>query len=143
VDDAEAVSIRSMRPYSAWPRVSSARFLVPGVLPGAGPGFESVFEAAPAEPGEILYVGDRLGNDIRPAVRAELLTALIRRGPWSTIPHRDPDADAITTMRIDSLAELPEKIAAFLARADGLGVSATDTAESVSAGLPSWVGSPP
>ena len=30
-----------------------------------------------------------------------------------TIQQRDPDADAITTMRIDSLAELPEKIAKF------------------------------
>ena len=75
--------------------------------------FEHVIEATPAEPGEILYVGDRLDNDIRPAVQAGLLTALIRRGPWGTIQQRDPDADAITTMRIDSLAELPEKIAKF------------------------------
>ncbi|MFD8261323.1 HAD family hydrolase [Streptomyces griseoluteus] len=73
--------------------------------------FESVIEAAPAEPGEILYVGDRLDNDIRPAAHAGLLTALIRRGPWGTIQQRDRDADAITTMRIDSLAELPAKIA--------------------------------
>lgn len=75
--------------------------------------FEPVIEATPAEPGEILYVGDRLHNDIRPGVQAGLLTALIRRGPWGTIQQRDPDADAITTMRIDSLAELPEKIAKF------------------------------
>ena len=59
------------------------------------------------------YVGDRLDNDIRPAVRAGLLTALIRRGPWGRIQQRDPDADAITTMCIDSLAELPEKISKF------------------------------
>ncbi|RLL66671.1 HAD family hydrolase [Streptomyces sp. Z26] len=75
--------------------------------------FEHVIEAAPAEAGEILYVGDRLDNDIRPAVQAGLLTALIRRGPWGTIQQNDPDADAITTMRIGSLAELPERVAKF------------------------------
>ncbi|SEG71140.1 haloacid dehalogenase superfamily, subfamily IA, variant 1 with third motif having Dx(3-4)D or Dx(3-4)E [Actinacidiphila yanglinensis] len=75
--------------------------------------FEHVVEAAPAGPGEILYVGDRLDNDIRPAVRAGLLTALIRRGPWGTIQQRDPDADAVTAMRISSLTELPELIAKF------------------------------
>ncbi len=48
-----------------------------------------------------------------PAVRAGLLTALIRRGPWGTIQQRDPEADAITTMRIDSLAELPEAVVKF------------------------------
>jgi HAD superfamily hydrolase (TIGR01549 family) len=73
--------------------------------------FEHVIEATPAEAEEILYVGDRLDNDIRPAVAAGLRTALIRRGPWGTIQQHDPDADRITTLRIDSLAELPEKIA--------------------------------
>jgi FMN phosphatase YigB (HAD superfamily) len=75
--------------------------------------FERVIEATPGEPDEILYVGDRLDNDIRPAVRAGLLTALIRRGPWGTIQQNDPEADTITTMRIDSLTELPEKITKF------------------------------
>jgi FMN phosphatase YigB (HAD superfamily) len=60
-----------------------------------------------------LYVGDRLDNAIRSAVPASLLTALIRRGPWGTIQQRDPDAEAITTMRIDSIAELPEAIDKF------------------------------
>ncbi|MER6695321.1 HAD family hydrolase [Streptomyces minutiscleroticus] len=79
--------------------------------------FERVVEAAPAEPGETLYVGDRLDNDIRPAVQAGLLTALIRRGPWGTIQQHDPEADAITTMRVESLAELSGKIARFNADA--------------------------
>jgi FMN phosphatase YigB (HAD superfamily) len=34
--------------------------------------------------GQLLYVGDRLDNDIRPAQAAGLATALIRRGPWVT-----------------------------------------------------------
>ena len=54
-----------------------------------------------------LYVGDRLDNDIRPAAAAGLRTALIRRGPWAVIQQHDPDAAAIPTTRVDSLAELP------------------------------------
>ena len=58
-------------------------------------------------------MGDRLDNDIRPAARLGLRTALIKRGPWAMIQQDDPDADRVPTMRIDSLAELPGKIAAF------------------------------
>lgn len=79
--------------------------------------FRRMTEAAPAGPGAILYVGDRLDNDIRPAARLGLRTALIRRGPWATIQRDDPDAERVPTMRIDSLAELPGRIAAFNAAA--------------------------
>jgi HAD superfamily hydrolase (TIGR01549 family) len=79
--------------------------------------FTHVAEAAPCPAEEILYVGDRLDNDIRPAVKVGMRTALIRRGPWATIQQADPDADALTTMRLDSLTELPEKVAAFNAEA--------------------------
>lgn len=74
--------------------------------------FERVVREAPGEAGEILYVGDRLDNDIRPAAAAGLRTALIRRGPWGVIQQHDPDADRVPTFRIDSLAELPDLIAA-------------------------------
>lgn len=36
-------------------------------------------------PREILYVGDRLDNDIIPAAEAHLSTAWLRRGPWGCI----------------------------------------------------------
>jgi FMN phosphatase YigB (HAD superfamily) len=72
-----------------------------------------MLEEAPGGPAEILYVGDRLDNDIRPGASLGLQTALIRRGPWATIQQDDPDVDRVPTMRIDSLTELPEKIAAF------------------------------
>ncbi|MFF2041049.1 HAD family hydrolase [Kitasatospora sp. NPDC058170] len=72
--------------------------------------FERVAESTPAEPGEILYVGDRLDNDVLPAAKAGMRTALIRRGPWGWIHQHDPDA-ARATFRIDSLAELPHLIA--------------------------------
>jgi FMN phosphatase YigB (HAD superfamily) len=75
--------------------------------------FRRMIEAAPAGPDAILYVGDRLDNDIRPAARLGLQTALIRRGPWATIQQDDPDAERVPTMRIGSLAELPDRIATF------------------------------
>lgn len=68
--------------------------------------FEQVIRAAPGTASEILYVGDRLDNDIRPAAAAGLRTALIRRGPWGVIQQDDPDAAQVPTHRIDSLAEL-------------------------------------
>jgi len=75
--------------------------------------FRRMLEVAPGNADEILYAGDRLDNDIRPAARLGLRTALIRRGPWGIIQQGDPDADRVPTMRIDSLAELPDRIAVF------------------------------
>jgi HAD superfamily hydrolase (TIGR01549 family) len=75
--------------------------------------FEAVVREAPCEAGEVLYVGDRLDNDIRPAAAAGLMTALIRRGPWGIIQQDDPEVDRLPTMRIDSLSELPGRIAEF------------------------------
>ncbi|MFD9596276.1 HAD family hydrolase [Kitasatospora sp. NPDC059973] len=72
--------------------------------------FERVAEVVPAEPGEILYVGDRLDNDVLPALAAGMRAALIRRGPWGWIQQYDPAAGR-ATFRIDSLSELPELIA--------------------------------
>jgi FMN phosphatase YigB (HAD superfamily) len=55
-------------------------------VPKPDPGFlRCVIDASPFEAEEILYVGDRLDNDIRPAVVMGLKTALIRRGPWAVI----------------------------------------------------------
>ena len=50
-------------------------------------------------------------------MRAGLRTALIKRGPWAVIWQDDPDASRVPTLRIDSLAELPGRIAAFNAGA--------------------------
>ncbi len=73
--------------------------------------FTRVAEVVPFASDEILYVGDRLDNDIRPAATAGMKTALIRRGPWGTIQRHDPEADSIATIRLDSLGELSEMIA--------------------------------
>lgn len=79
--------------------------------------FRTIIEASPRGPAETLYVGDRLDNDIVPAARLGLRTALINRGPWAWIWRDDPAANEVPTFRIDSLAELPGKIAAFNAGA--------------------------
>jgi FMN phosphatase YigB (HAD superfamily) len=75
--------------------------------------FAKMIEVSPCGPAGTLYVGDRLDNDIMPAARLGLLTALIRRGPWAVIWQDDPDAERVPTFRVDSLAELPGGIAAF------------------------------
>jgi len=75
--------------------------------------FEALAKQMPTQPDETLYVGDRLDNDIRPAALAGFKTALIRRGPWATIQQHDPDSERLPTLRIDSLAELPDRIAAL------------------------------
>ena len=48
-------------------------------------------------------MGDRVDNDVLPALAAGLVAVHVRRGPWGLL-HETP-AGAI---RIDSLAELPE-----------------------------------
>jgi HAD superfamily hydrolase (TIGR01549 family) len=75
--------------------------------------FEKMIEVSPAGPAETLYVGDRLDNDIVPAARLGLRTALINRGPWAMIWRDDPAASQVPTLRVDSLGELPARIAAF------------------------------
>ena len=72
--------------------------------------FERVAELARKPPSEILYVGDRLDNDIRPAAQLGMCTALIRRGPWATIQRDMQEAANLPTMRINGLLELTESI---------------------------------
>ncbi|MET8337735.1 HAD family hydrolase [Streptosporangium canum] len=54
--------------------------------------FAKVVAVSGRESGEILYVGDRLDNDIRPARAAGMWTALIRRGPWGHLHAARPEA---------------------------------------------------
>lgn len=75
--------------------------------------FEHVVAAAPCRADEILYVGDRLDNDMAPAAQVGMKTALIRRGPWGHINEHDPVADQVATIRIASLSDLPERVAAL------------------------------
>ncbi|GAA4767123.1 HAD family hydrolase [Actinomycetospora chibensis] len=60
------------------------------------------------EPSNILYVGDRLDNDIMPAIQAGLQTALIMRGPWGRLLQGEEFARP--TIAVDSLLELPKLV---------------------------------
>ena len=52
--------------------------------------------------GEIAYVGDRVDNDVEPALAAGMVAVHIRRGPWGYLHEPPPEA-----LRITSLDELP------------------------------------
>ena len=69
--------------------------------------FEKLVSVADLPAREILYVGDRMDNDILPALEAGLRVAHIRRGPWGYQHVAHPDIDRVD-VRLDSLAELPE-----------------------------------
>ncbi|MFJ2392852.1 HAD family hydrolase [Streptomyces sp. NPDC087843] len=75
--------------------------------------FDRVAEVVPFEVEEILYVGDRVDNDLRPAVAAGMPTALVRRGPWATIQWNGQEAKELPTFRVESLLELSGLIAHF------------------------------
>ncbi|MEU3851705.1 HAD family hydrolase [Streptomyces sp. NPDC029554] len=79
--------------------------------------FDRVAEVVPAEPAEMLYVGDRVDNDIRPAVAAGMHTALVHRGPWATIQWNTEEAQKLPTFRVESLLELSGAIRNFNERA--------------------------
>ncbi|MFJ3084975.1 HAD family hydrolase [Streptomyces sp. NPDC086838] len=75
--------------------------------------FARVAEVVPAEPDEILYVGDRVDNDLRPGAASGMHTALIRRGPWATIQWNTEEAERLPTFRVESLLELAPLIREF------------------------------
>jgi HAD superfamily hydrolase (TIGR01549 family) len=74
--------------------------------------FRAVIAAAPCEAGQIVYVGDRLDNDLKPAKSAGLRAAFVRRGPWGYIWENHPDMGKVADWRLMSLAELPDVVAA-------------------------------
>jgi FMN phosphatase YigB (HAD superfamily) len=78
---------------------SSARW---GVEKPAPEFFARLVSEAGCPPAEIAYVGDRVDNDVIPALDAGLVAVHVRRGPWGYL--HEPPAGAI---RVASLAELP------------------------------------
>jgi HAD superfamily hydrolase (TIGR01549 family) len=72
--------------------------------------FERVVElAGVATPAEVAYVGDRVDNDLVPALAAGLVAVHVRRGPWGRLQRAPED-----TRTIDSLEQLPDALASFL-----------------------------
>ena len=67
--------------------------------------FDRIVSAVGLGPEEIAYVGDRVDNDVEPALAAGMVAVHIRRGPWGYL--HQPPAEAL---RINSLSELPEAL---------------------------------
>ena len=81
---------------------SSARWGVEKPAPGF---FERLVEESGVEVEEIAYVGDRVDNDVEPALAAGMAAVHVRRGPWGHL-HEAP----LGAIRVRSLAELPEAL---------------------------------
>ena len=63
--------------------------------------FTRIADELELSPREIAYVGDRVDNDVAPALAAGMTAVHIRRGPWGYL-HETPCG----ARRIDSLLEL-------------------------------------
>lgn len=80
--------------------------------------FARVVEAAGFAPAEIAYVGDRIDNDVLPAMNAGLAGVFLRRGLWADVHRTSPDASH-ADITIDALTELPEAFAQLPSRHNG------------------------
>jgi FMN phosphatase YigB (HAD superfamily) len=88
----------------AGPLAAAADLVTAGVA-GTPEFFAAMVVASGCLPEEILYVGDRLDVDVRPAVAAGLVAALVRRGPYGHVHASGPGA-AAADFRLDGLAAL-------------------------------------
>jgi FMN phosphatase YigB (HAD superfamily) len=68
--------------------------------------FARIVDEVQCAPEAIAYVGDRVDNDVEPALAAGMVAVHVRRGPWGLLHEPPPGA-----LRIDSLAELPAALA--------------------------------
>ena len=71
--------------------------------------FRKLAEEAQSAPDDMVYVGDRLDNDVLPALDAGMIAVFIRRGPWGYLQARRPEA-ARAHIRIEKLTELPDAL---------------------------------
>ena len=81
---------------------SSERWKIEKPAPGF---FEQIVAEAALPPEEIAYVGDRVDNDVEPALAAGMVAVHIRRGPWGYL--HEPPSEAI---KIRDLRELPDAL---------------------------------
>jgi FMN phosphatase YigB (HAD superfamily) len=71
--------------------------------------FQRIIEVVGVAPDEIAYVGDRLDNDIEPALEAGMRAVFVRRGPWGVIHATWPHAER-AHVRLDDLDALPNSL---------------------------------
>jgi HAD superfamily hydrolase (TIGR01549 family) len=62
------------------------------------------------EPGQVVYVGDRVDNDVLAPLAVGMRVVWLRRGPWSLLQPLPQDAPAVFQAR--SLAELSDVLSA-------------------------------
>ena len=72
-----------------------------GVRKPASEFFARVCEATGFDARDVMYVGDRVDNDVAPALEFGMVAVHIKRGPWGRLHETPPGA-----RRIDSLLEL-------------------------------------
>jgi HAD superfamily hydrolase (TIGR01549 family) len=73
---------------------------------------------------EVLYVGDRVDNDMVPALEAGMATCWLRRGPWGRLQDL-PDGLEVD-IELEGLGELPMLLAAWRDADDGQGEDGED-----------------
>jgi HAD superfamily hydrolase (TIGR01549 family) len=71
------------------------------------------------DPASVAYVGDRVDNDVLPALEVGMRAVWLRRGPWGII-HRMPEGTT-PALIVDSLDELVERIDEAWADASSVG----------------------
>lgn len=71
--------------------------------------FHGISEITRLDPAEVAYVGDRLDNDVLPAISIGMVGVFVRRGPWGYLHSTRPELDQADVL-IDSLDELPQAL---------------------------------
>ena len=63
------------------------------------------------DPARVLYVGDRVDNDVVPAAEAGMAVCWLTRGPWGQLQEAPEDVEP--DLVLEGLGELPELLAAW------------------------------
>lgn len=77
--------------------------------------FQRVAKEAGMPSSRIAYVGDRLDNDVLPAIRFGMFGIFLRRGRWGRVHSEWPEATKASA-QIDTLDELPDLLPDLLSR---------------------------
>ena len=74
--------------------------------------FQRVVAEVGLEPAAIAYVGDRLDNDVLPAMALGMVGVFLQRGPWGLVQKSWPEA-AQAALTVDGLDGLADGLAAL------------------------------
>lgn len=73
--------------------------------------FAHALDLMQADAADVAYVGDRLDNDVAPALAAGMRAVWIRRGPWGVIQQLSMLDGARPTLTVDTLDEVASRVA--------------------------------